>query len=50
MAASNLSFYRVEVAAEELFEMLGASFILYGLLSSCRLIKNKRERMRRVRI
>ena len=34
-AGVSLSLYRVEVATEEFFEMLGASLILYGVLLLC---------------
>jgi hypothetical protein len=37
-----VSFYRTEVAAEEFFEMMGASLILYAVLSLCCLTKTKR--------
>ena len=34
-AGVSLALYRVEVAAEEFFEMLGASLILYAVLLLC---------------
>ena len=39
---STLSLYRAEVAAEEFFEMMGASLILYAVLLICCLPKNNR--------
>lgn len=41
-AGSTLSLYRAEVAAEEFFEMVGASLILYAVLLLCCSTKNKR--------
>ena len=41
-ARSTPSLYRTEVAAEELFEMMGASLILYAVLLFCCLPKNNR--------
>lgn len=41
-AGSTLSFYRAEVAAEEFFEMMGASLILYAVLLLCCVTKKKR--------
>jgi hypothetical protein len=43
-AGCTMSSYRAEVAAEEFFEMMGASLILYAVLSLCCLTKNKRAR------
>ena len=34
-AGVSLALYRIEVAAEEFFEMLGASLILYAVLVLC---------------
>ena len=39
-ASSTPSLYRAEVAAEELFEMMGASLILYAVLLFCCLHNN----------
>lgn len=41
-AGAPLALYRVEVAAEEFLEMLGASLILYGVLLLCCAAKRKR--------
>jgi hypothetical protein len=41
-AGSTPSLYRAEVALEEFFEMMGASLILYAVLSLCCLTKNNR--------
>lgn len=40
-AGVSLSLYRVEVALEEFFEMLGASLILYAALLFCCVVANK---------
>jgi hypothetical protein len=40
-AGISLSLYRVEVAAEEFFEMLGVSLILYAVLLCCCVVANK---------
>lgn len=46
-AGVSLSLYRVEVAFEEFFEMLGASLILYAVLLFCCLVAEK-QRSRRL--
>jgi hypothetical protein len=40
-AGVSLSLYRVEVALEEFFEMLGASIVLYAVLLFCCLVADK---------
>lgn len=40
-SGSPIWLYRVEVAAEEFLEMLGASLILYAVLLLCCLARNK---------
>jgi len=45
-AGVSLSLYRVEVAAEEFFEMLGASLILYAVLLLCCAAAARREARR----
>ena len=46
-AGVSLALYRVEVAAEEFLEMLGASMILYGVLLFCVGGAKKQEALRR---
>jgi hypothetical protein len=45
-AGVSLSLYRVEVALEEFFEMLGASIVLYAVLLFCCLVADKRRPQR----